>query len=378
MTERKEDLLVESEGKPETVQTEESVKEMSATLMLPPEPKKEEAEPEKKPRRTRRKAAEPVAETEEEVAEKLKATKKGAKATPYSVISIDGSRSVQTEADKAKNDLIDLTESLKTDKILTGTVQGVERGYDGQYDSAAVVYHGVFKVIIPAEDMVEPPEDYRGQDPEDAFHYLLTKRLGAEVDFIVNRIFYDECIAYASRIDAMKEKRKKYYFGGERNGNLIDAGVNAEARVVSVIRAGIFVDLFGVETYIPLRELSYQRMMDAASSFQSGQRILVKVLEVDRSDKNSIQVKASVKQAMENPYAKALRRYTVGNRYVGSVSMVDTNGVFVALDGGIDCLCSYPKRGRPPRGARVTVRVLGINHETNRIWGAITHIATPR
>ena len=76
-------------------------------------------------------------------------------------------------------------------------------------------------------------------------------------------------------------------------------------------------------------------------------------------------------------YEKALRRYSVGNRYVGTVSMVDVNGVFVALDGGIDCLCSYPKRGRPPRGARVTVRILGINHETNRIWGAITHIAMP-
>ncbi len=80
-----------------------------------------------------------------------------------------------------------------------------------------------------------------------------------------------------------------------------------------------------------------------------------------------------MKQAGENPYEKALRRYSVGNRYVGTVSMVDVNGVFVALDGGIDCLCSYPKRGRPPRGARVTVRILGINHETNRIWGAITH-----
>ena len=77
-------------------------------------------------------------------------------------------------------------------------------------------------------------------------------------------------------------------------------------------------------------------------------------------------------------YEKALRRYTVGNRYVGTVSMVDMNGVFVSLDGGIDCLCSYPKRGRPPRGSRVTVRILGINNESNRIWGAITHIATPR
>ena len=61
---------------------------------------------------------------------------------------------------------------------------------------------------------------------------------------------------------------------------------------------------------------------------------------------------------------------------VGKLS-IHWYGVFVALDGGIDCLCSYPKRGRPPRGARVTVRILGINHETNRIWGAITHIAMP-
>lgn len=119
-------------------------------------------------------------------------------------------------------------------------------------------------------------------------------------------------------------------------------------------------------------------MLDASAVYQPGQRILVKILRIDRSDREHIRVAASIKQAGENPYEKALRRYSVGNRYVGTVSMVDTTGVFVALDGGIDCLCSYPKRGRPPRGARVTIRILGINHETNRIWGAITHVATPR
>lgn len=155
-------------------------------------------------------------------------------------------------------------------------------------------------------------------------------------------------------------------------------GVCAEARVVSTIRAGIFVDLFGVETYIPLSELSYQRMLDASHVYQPGQRVLVKILELDRSDRDHISVTASVKQAGENPYEKALRMYSAGNCYVGTVTVVDTNGVFVALDGGIDCLCRYPKRGRPPRGARVTVRILGINHNTNRMWGVITHIAAMR
>ena len=295
------------------------------------------------------------------------------------VLAIDDQLSVETDAEKAKNDLLDLLESQKTGRILTGTIQGVERPEDNPSRSFAVIYHGEFKVIIPAEEAVEPPADYRGRLPEDVLHYMLTKRLGAEVDYIVKGIDPASGIAAASRLDAMKAKRKQYYLGTDRDGNnLLYSGVCAEARIVSVIRAGIFVDLFGLEIYIPLRELSYQRWMDAAAHFQPGQRILVKVLEVDRSDRNHVKATASVKQSGENPYEKALPIYSLGNRYVGTVSMVDTNGVFVALDGGIDCLCSYPKRGRPPRGSRVTVRILGINHDSNRIWGAITHIAAPR
>lgn len=295
------------------------------------------------------------------------------------VLAIDGHLVAETEAEKARNDLLDLMESQKTGKILTGTIQGVERPENNQSHSLAVIYHGEFKIIIPAEEAVEAPEDFRGRLPEDVLHDMLTKRLGAEVDYIVKGIDVQSGIAAASRLDAMRAKRKEYYLGTDRDGNYrIYSDLCAEARVVSVIRAGIFVDLFGLEVYIPLRELSYQRWMDAAMYFQSGQRILVKVLSVDRSDRSNIRVTASVKQAGENPYEKALRRYSVGNRYVGTVSMVDTNGVFVALDGGIDCLCSYPKRGRPPRGSRVTVRILGINNDSNRIWGAITHIAVPR
>ncbi len=298
---------------------------------------------------------------------------------PAAVLTIDGQPTVETEADKAKNDLLDLLESQKSGRILTGTIQGVERTEGSASHPLAVIYHGSFKVIIPAEEAVEPPEDYRGRLPEDVLHYMLTKRLGAEVDYIVKGIDIDAGIAAASRLDAMRQKRKQYYLGLDREGNyLLYSDLCAEARIVSVIRAGIFVDLFGLEIYIPLRELSYQRWMDAAAHFQPGQRVLVKVLEVDRSDRNHIKAAASVKQAGKNPYELALRRYSVDNCYVGTVSMVDTHGVFVALDGGIDCLCSYPKRGRPPRGSRVTVRILGINHDANRIWGAITHIAAPR
>jgi ribosomal protein S1 len=295
------------------------------------------------------------------------------------ILAIDEQRTVETDADKLRSDLLDLVESQKGRKLLSGTIQGVERPADNPNISFAVIYHGAFKVIIPAEETVSPPEDFRDRSPSDVMHYLVTKRLGAEIDYIVKGVDAKSGIAAASRLEAMALKRRQYYFGSDRDGNnLLYEGLSAEARVVSVIRAGLFVDLFGVETYIPLRELSYQRWIDATAHYQSGQRVLVKILTLDRSDRNNIRVTASVKQAGENPYEAALKKYTPGSRYVGTVSMVDTNGVFVSLDGGIDCLCSYPKRGRPPRGSRVTVRIIGVNHESNRIWGAITHMTTAR
>ena len=295
------------------------------------------------------------------------------------VLAIDDSLTVETEADKARNNLIDLLESLRSGRILSGTIQGIESPPDNPAKTYAVIYHGDYKVVIPAEETVEAPEDFRGRRPEDVYHYLVSKRLGAEIDYIVKGVDQATGSAAASRLEAMRAKRRQYYFGTDRDGNnLIYAGLCAEARVVSVIRSGIFIDLFGLELYIPLRELSYQRMLDASTHYQPGQRIIVKVTGVERNGRDNIRASASVKQAADDPYASALKRYTVGNRYVGTVSMVDTNGVFVSLDGGIDCLCSYPKRGRPPRGARVTVRIIGINSDTNRIWGAITHVAAAR
>lgn len=309
------------------------------------------------------------------IIKKTSTTIKRAGRTP--VIAIDERLVAQTDEEKLRDNLIDLVESLKSNVLLSGTVQGVEQSPNNPY-SLAVIYHGEFKILIPANEFMEEPDDTHDQPKETVLNYMMTRRMGAEVDYVIKGIDANARIAAASRLEAMRIKRRQYYFATDRDGNnIIHSGINAEARVVSVIRAGIFVDLFGLETYIPLKELSYQRLLDAASQFQTGQRILVKILEVERKN-HDVRVLASVKQATENPYEKALRKYSIGNKYVGTVSLVDTNGVFVALDGGIDCLCAYPKRGRPPRGARATVRIIGINYEANRIWGAITHISAPR
>ena len=288
------------------------------------------------------------------------------------IVSIDRHCSVETEADKQMSDLLDLLESLRSKKIMTGKIEGVETTRSGI--PSAVLQYGNFKVVIPCFECVNPPADFREQDPNTVYHYILGKHLGAEIDFVVKGIDQEGEVVVASRKEAMAIRRRQFYFGHDRDGNnLLYEGAVAEARVVSVIRAGIFVELFGVHTYIPASELSYQRIIDAAAFYQNGQRVLVKILKLDRSDPKDVKVTLSVKQTKKNPYDTVHERFTVGNHYIGTVTMVDINGIFVALDGGIDCLCPFPIRGRPLIGSRVTVRIHSIAEDTRRVRGDIIY-----
>ena len=217
----------------------------------------------------------------------------------------------------------------------------------------------------------------RGMNPNEVMRYLISKRLGAEIDFIVKGIDQEAGVVVASRNEAMTVRRRQFYFGQDREGNnILYEGAVAEARVTSVIRSGIFVELFGVETYIPATEVSYQRILDCGKLYAVGQKVLVKILNIDRSQPKRIQVSVSIKQTKKNPYDSIVEKYIPGNHYIGTVTMVDVNGVFVALDGGVDCLCIYPVRGIPLIGSRVTVRIYKVNPDTKRITGDIVHTAS--
>lgn len=285
------------------------------------------------------------------------------------VVSLDGQLSSLTSEARRRQDIIDLSESMKSHRIITGTIAGIERMDENTDLAYAVVYHGAFKVIIPASEMFE-------FDEETADHYrsaILSRRLGAEIDYVVKGIDLDAGVAAGSRLDAMRQRRRAYYLDTDRNGNRqLEVGDIAEARVVSVIRSGAFVELFGIEQFIPLEELSYLRWVDATMHFRVGGKVLVKVLELDRSDRNHIKIKLSVKQAGEDDLKQAISRFKVGNLYVGSVTMITAAGVFVAFE-NVSCLCQFPKRKRPAIGSPVTVRILGADLDRMRLWGAIVY-----
>ena len=288
------------------------------------------------------------------------------------VVTIGGEKTVKTEEDILRESILDLIESKKTGKILTDTITGIEQHGNVK---VAVLYHGDLKVIIPADFLIpsssvpKSAENYQA-----AIGNSTIKHLGAEVDYIVEEFDNVNNVAIANRLKAMKAKQKHYYFGYDRQGNkYLYPDAYCEARVVSVIRNGVFVEVFGVETFVKLSELSYQRIVNTKDHFATGMTVLVKVLALDTSDKDNIKIAVSIKQAKENPASKALSKISVGNYYMGTVTMVDIYGVFVSLDCGIDCLCKHPLYERPVRGERASVRIAGVSDKTNQVWGDITH-----
>ncbi len=337
----------------------------------PDEPPAEESVPPKKPTATQQ----DTAPTRTPIQVRRQSLTDGPE---IEIVTIDGELSIQSEQAKARDKFLDIVESLRTGRYLTDTLQGVERP-DRNTSPVAILYHGDIKIIIPAEQAVIPPKDLKERTLSDVQYNMLTRRLGAEIDYVIKGVDGKAGVAAGSRMDAMRTRRHHYYFSPKEDGTYrIYDGVCAEARVVSVVTTGVFVELFGVESFIPLKEISYKRIMDANGYFKPGDRILVKVLRVERDADEQVRVALSIKQAASNPMEQAIKKIVPGNSYAGTVVMMDERGVFVALDVGAECRCKFPRRGRPPRGARVVVTIDGIDIDRFRVWGSIIHSSIPK
>ncbi len=348
-----------------------------------PHTESEDTVPEKPVRRSRKKAAEPVQAPEENAAGQLSETPQESKkptetARADAVIhSVDGSRTARTVSESERQKLLELTESMRSGRYLTGTIQGVERLPTGE--PCAVTYYGGYKVIIPASMAVEVPENQGEKTLEEAQLSMLNRRLGAEIDYVIRRIDEKSGRAVGNRLMAMNTRKKYFYFTPKPDGSYrVQEGTCCEARVLSVVKGGIFVDLYGIEVYIPLREISYRRIIDAFEYFAAGDRVVVLIYGINRTADQDVKVLASVKRTSENPIDKAFDQIQPGNSYTGSITMIDDYGVYVSLDVGAECRCRYPRRNRQAQGARVTVVIESKNDEKKYLWGFITHMTVPR
>lgn len=330
------------------------------------EPAESEQASVKKPRK--KKAADPKPKTTAEKPDDRK------------IISQSGKKRVVTESDRYKAALITLLNSARSGIILTGMIEGVETYQSGLI--VAVLHNGPFKVIIPAKELVEKYPDYKEsmgyKSESDMIRIMVGKRIGAEVDYMVRgEVNTESDVAIASRNEAMKRIRAAKYLHVDPQGKrYMYKGAIAEARVQAVVRSGIIVEVQGVETFIPIEELSYTRCKDANELFGVGDIKPVKITDIIIDSKTeAITIKASVKAAEENPLTRLLPQLQIGGMYGGTVTMITTYGVFVQLDNTCECLCRYPSFGNEPvSGSRVIVKLTDINTKQMRIMGTLAQV----
>ena len=286
---------------------------------------------------------------------------------------------VAVETQKSKEDLIwhEITNAYRTRRILTGMLGGIEKLEGGA--TITIVYYKNFRVVIPiTEMMINLVEDETHNYGELSLRQnkIVNTMLGCEIDFIIKGLDSKERSIVASRKGAMLKKRQIFFFDQDSSGSpKVYPDRVVQARVISVAEKVVRAEIFGVETSIPARDLSFDWLGDARERFHVGDHILVRIQEVKAEDPEHISVRADIK-SVEGDTSKAnLALCKVQGKYAGTVEDIHNGTVFIRLQIGVNAIAHtcYDSRTVGKKD-EVSFVVTHIDFERNVALGIITRI----
>ena len=293
------------------------------------------------------------------------------------ILTLDADSNIETQ--QSKEDLIwhEITNAYRTRRILTGTLGGIERLEGGA--TIAIIYYKNFRVVIPiTEMMIHLIEDEAHNYGEISLRQnkIVNTMLGCEIDFIIKGLDSKTRSIAASRKDAMLKKRQIFYLDQDVSGShKIYEDRVVQARVIAVAAKVVRVEIFGVETSIPARDLSFDWLGDANERFHVGDHILVRILDVQAEDPEHISVKADVKSVEGNTSKANMALCKVQGKYAGTVEDIHKGTVFVRLSIGVNAIAHscYDNR-QVGKKDTVSFVVTHIDEEHNVAVGIITRI----
>jgi len=226
-----------------------------------------------------------------------------------------------------------------------------------------LVQFGSLRGFVPASQV---PELRRIKDPHRVYRVkqgLVGQRIAVkaiEVDKEPKRLVF-------SALAAEEERRKK------RLRELEKGQIIVQARVVSLVDFGVFVDLDGVDGLIHISELDWQKVQHPSELLKPGDEIDIKILDVDVENER---VSLSRKALLPNPLEELREKYKPSDVVVGKVTNILDFGAFVELAEGVVGLVhvselGYSASGKPQElvkiGEKVLVRILEIEPGKGRI-----------
>lgn len=298
------------------------------------------------------------------------------RALTASILTIDSDGAVETQENVEDTIWHDLQNAYRTKKILTGQLGGIERMESG--GTIAVVYYKKFRVAIPlTEMMIHLPEDesHNYGELSQRQNKILGNMLGCEIDFIIKGLDNNSRSLVASRKDAMLKKRQIFYLPDANGNSRVCVDRIVQARVVAVAEKVVRVEIFGVETSILARDLSWDWLGNANEMFHVGDQILVRILNITADDPEHISVRADVKSVNGDTSKANLGKCKIQSKYAGTITDIHKGTVFVRLSIGVNAIAHSCYDSRTPgKKDEVSFVVTRIDEERNVAVGLISRI----
>ena len=256
---------------------------------------------------------------------------------------------------------------FKSDETVRLVVSGYNKG------GLLVEWNGL-QGFVPASQLIDFPQFHLESERLQALKAWRSKILELkiiEVNQNMNRLIFSERAALV---------------GAEQRENLlnrINAGDELEGEVTNLTDFGAFVDLGGVEGLIHISELSWSRVTHPNDIVNPGQRISVRVLNVDQDNGR---IALSLKRLKVNPWKTVDSRYETGQLVEGVVSNVVSFGAFVIIEEELEGLIHISElaegtflhpRNVVRKGDIVVARVLEVDGAAKRLALSLRGVSQP-
>lgn len=292
------------------------------------------------------------------------------------ILTVEAGDVIKTEEERENAVWFEIYNAFRTHRILSGTMGAVEETSSGT--RLVIVYYKDFRVAIPFDEMnlnlVDNPElgelNLRRSK-------IIGNMLGCEIDFVVKGMDQTTRSIVASRKEAMMRKRNTFFLQTNPDGSYrIYEGRIVQARVIAVAEKVIRVEVFGVECPIIARDISWDWMGDCHDYYRIGDRILVRVTEIqNRDDPDNLRIRADIRSISDSNTIEKLKNCRLQSKYVGTITDIRNGRIYIRLSNGINAIAQtcYDTR-MPGKRDEVSFVLTKIDMERRIAMGIVSRI----
>jgi small subunit ribosomal protein S1 len=271
------------------------------------------------------------------------------------VQKIDGELRLTCGLDTRAQSMALLEQAYQDQTPLAGIVRGTNRG-------GYTIDLGGRRAFCPHSQM----DLHRVEDPQSFVGLELPFRIIELSEEGKNIVLSRRAVLEADRREVAAETRSSLAVGDVREGT-----------VTRLVPFGAFVDLGGVEGLVHISQISHQRVEKPESILKAGQKVKVKVLEMQNlGESRRERISLSMKALATDPWPASAEKIKVGDELIGRVTRLTNFGAFVEILPGIEGLVhiselSY-RRVLHPRevvseNQEIPVRILDVDLDRRRI-----------